>query len=269
VAKALATIPTVGSVPLLRHVGLACVALCAAAIVTGCGASSDEPSTAAPKADPKLERIEREMHAWLVAASEPGLEAVRCTHSDAFEQVGAIDDFHNCIVSSTDGSAETWCVLSRGERVFDGSVPGSCEDAKAGGWGQGPFPSQPAPPTAEEARWALQAEAVCGPWAERQIEAIASLDDERLHDFSYVWRVMRPINAGIVEDLSAIPNPRGRAERALELYRRRLALIDEGIREFDRGREKKGIALFDRVERGKLLLSKVFAEIRADTCSPA
>jgi hypothetical protein len=255
-------------VPPLRRIGLACVVLCAAALVAGCGASSDEPSKAAPKADAKSDRIEREMHAWLVAASEPGVESVTCTESKAFEQVGAIDDFHNCIVASTDGSAETWCVLSQGERAFHGSVPGSCEDAKAGGWGQGPVQSQPAPPTAEEARWALQAEAVCGPWAERQIEAIASLDDERLHDFSYVWRVMRPINAGIVEDLSAIPDPRGRAERALELYRRRLALVDEGIREFDRGREKKGIALFDRVERGKLLLSKVFAEIRADTCSP-
>jgi hypothetical protein len=260
-------------VPLLRHLGLACVVLgAAAALVTGCGASSGETSAAAPKAEAKSDRIEREMYAWLTAASEQGSvgtpEAVTCTESEAFERVGALDDFHNCIVSSTDGSAETWCVLSRGERVFDGSVPGSCEDAKAGGWGQGPFPSQPAPPTAAEAAWALQAEAVCGPWAERQIEAIASLDQERLRDFSYVWRVMRPLTAGIVQDLSAIPNPRGRAERALELYRRRLALIDAGIRAFDRGRENEGMALFDRAERGKLLLSKVFGEIRADTCSP-
>jgi hypothetical protein len=261
-------------VPLLRHLGLACIALgAAAALATGCGASSGETSAAAPRAGAKSDRIEREMHAWLVAGSEPGfvatLESVTCTESKAFERVGAIDDFHNCIVSSSDGSAETWCVLSRGERVFDGSVPGSCEDAKAGGWGRGPFPSQPAPPTAAEAKWALQAEVVCGPWAERQIEAIGSLDEERLHeDFSYVWRVMRPLNAGIVQDLAAIPNPRRRAERALELYRRRLALIDAGIRAFDRGRENKGMALFDRAERGKLLLSKVFGEIRADTCSP-
>ena len=213
------------------------------------------------------------MHAWLVAASEQGLGAapksVTCTKSKAFERVGAIDDFHNCTVVSTDGSAELSCVLSRGERIFDGSVPGSCEDAKAGGWGEGAFRPQPAPPTAEEARWALQAEAVCGTWAERQIEAIGTLDEERLHeDFSYVWRVLRPVNAGIVQDLATVPDPRGRAARALELYRRRLALIDAGIRAFDRGRENKGMGLFDRVERGKLLLSKVFSEIRADTCSP-
>jgi hypothetical protein len=148
-------------------------------------------------------------------------------------------------------------------------VPGSCEDAKAGGWGEGPFRPQPAAPTAEEAKWALQAEAICGPWVERQIEAIGTLDEERLHeDFSYVWRVMRPLNAGIVQDVAAIPNARGRAERALELYRSRLALIEAGIRAFDRRRENKGMALFDRVERGKLLLSKLFSELRADSCSP-
>lgn len=252
--------------PPLRHLSLTCVVLCAAGLLTGCGSSPEETSAAAPRA--KAERIEQEMHAWLAAASEAP-ESVTCTKSKAFERVGAIDDFHNCNVVSADGSAELSCVLSRGERVFDGSIPGSCEDAKAGGWGQGPFPAQPAPATAAEEKWALQAEAVCGPWVERQIEAIGSLDEVRLQeDFSYVWRVMRPLNAGIVQDLAAVPNPRGRAERALELYTRRLALIDAGIRAFDRGRASRGMALFDRVERGKLLLSKVLGEIKADTCSP-
>jgi hypothetical protein len=260
-------------VPLLRHLGITCVVLCAAVLVTGCGGSPEETSAAAPNGKTKADRIEEEMHAWLVGASEQGLDAapesVTCTKSRAFKRVGAIDDFHNCTVVSADGSAEILCVLSRGERVFDGSVPGSCEDAKAGGWGQGPFPSQPAPPTRAEGDWALQAEAVCGPWAERQIEAIGTLDQAQLNeDFSYVWRVMRPLNAGIVQDLATVPDPRGRAARALELYRRRLALIDAGIRAFDRGRENKGMALFDRVERGKLLLSKILGEIRADTCSP-
>jgi hypothetical protein len=260
-------------VPLLRHLGLACVLLCAAGLLTACGTSPEETSAAAPKRETKADRIEREMHAWLAAASQPGFEAapesVTCTKSKAFERVGAIDDFHNCTVVSADGSAEILCVLSRGERVFDGSIPGSCEDAKAGGWGEGPFPPQPAPPTAAEEEWALQAEAVCGLWAERQIEAIGSLDEMRLReDFSYVWRVMRPLNAGIVQDLATVPEPHGRAARALELYRRRLALIDAGIGAFDRGRENKGMALFDRVERGKLLLSKILGEIRADTCSP-
>jgi hypothetical protein len=245
-------------------------------LVTGCGGSSEETSAAAPKRETKADRIEKEMHAWLVAAAaaDPEFDAVApesiaCTKSKAFKRVGAIDDFHNCLVVSVDGSAESWCVLSRGERVFDGSLPGTCEDAKAGGWGEGPFPSQPAPPTAAEGQWALQAEAVCGALAERQIEAIGTLDEVKLQeDFSYVWRVMRPLNAGIVEDLSAIPDPQGRAKRALELYRRRLAFIDAGIRAFDLGRENKGMALFDRVERGKLLLSKILGEIRADICSP-
>src|SRR5918995_5560606 len=196
-----------GTVPLLRPLGLTCVVLCATVLVTGCGGSPEETSAAAPNGKTKADRIEEEMHAWLVAASEQGLGAapksVTCTKSKAFERVGAIDDFHNCTVVSTDGSAELSCVLSRGERIFDGSVPGSCEDAKAGGWGEGAFRPQPAPPTAEEARWALQAEAVCGTWAERQIEAIGTLDEERLHeDFSYVWRVLRPVNAGIVQDLA-------------------------------------------------------------------
>jgi hypothetical protein len=260
-------------VPLLRHLGIACVGLCAIAPVTGCGDSPEQTSAAASKATAKADLIEQEMHGWLVAASEQGLDAapesVTCTKSRAFKRVGAIDDFHNCTVVSADGSEEISCVLSRGERVFDGSIPSSCEDAKAGGWGQGPFPSQPAPPTPAEEQWALQAEVVCGAWAERQIEAIGTLDESRLHeDFSYVWRVMRPLNAGIVQDLATVPDPRGRAARALELYRRRLALIDAGIRAFDRGRENKGMALFDRVERGKLLLSKILGEIRADTCSP-
>jgi hypothetical protein len=259
-------------VPLRRSLGLTWVVLCAIAILVGCGGSPEETSAAA-SGKTKADRIEEEMQAWLVAGSEPGfdaaLESVTCVESKAFEQVGAIDDFHNCIVASADGSAQAWCVLSRGERIFDGSVPGSCEDAKAGGWGEGPFRPQPAPPTAEEAKWALQAEAACGPWVERQIEAIGTLDEERLHeDFSYVWRVMRPLNAGIVQDLAAVPNARGRAERAVDLYRGRLALLEAGIRAFDRGRENKGMALFDRVERGKLLLSKVFSEIGAESCSP-
>jgi len=79
---------------------------------------------------------------------------------------------------------------------------------------------------------------------------------------------MRPVDASILQGLAALPNPGGRAARALERYRRRLALIDAGIRAFDLGRENKGMALFDRVERGKLLLSKILGEIRADTCSP-
>jgi hypothetical protein len=249
------------------------VLLGAAGLLAACGTAPEETSAAAPSGKAKSERIEEEMHAWLVAGSESGLgavpQSVTCRKSNAFTRVGAIDDFHNCIVVSADGSKETSCILSRGARVFDGSVPGTCEAAKAGGWGQGPFPPQPSPPTAAEVEWALHAEAVCGPWAERQVEAIGSLDEMQLQkDFSYVWRAMRPLNAGIVEDLSAVPNPGGRAERALELYRRRLALIDAGIRAFDRGRENEGMALFDRVERGKLLLSKVLGEIRADTCSP-
>lgn len=260
---------------LLRPLGLAPALLCAIILLAGCGAST-ESTEAAAKTKPKSERIAEEMHAWLVAAAtaDPEFDAVApesiaCTKSKAFRRVGAIDDFHNCIVVSADGSAESWCVLSRGERVFDGSLPGTCEDAKAGGWGEGPFPSQPAPPTAAEGQWALQAEAVCGPWAERRIEAIGTLDEVKLQeDFSYVWRVMRPLDANILQGLAALPNPGGRAARALELYRRRLALIDAGILAFDRGRESKGIALFDRVERGKLLLSKVLSEIRADTCSP-
>jgi len=261
-------------VPLLRHLGITCVALCAIAVLTGCGESPEQTSAAASKATAKADLLEQEMHAWLTAASEQGLDAapesVTCKKSRAFKRVGAIDDFHNCIVVSADGPKEFLCVLSRGERVFDGSIPGSCEDAKAGGWGEGPFPSQPAPATPAEEQWALQAEAVCGAWAERQIEAIGTLDQAQLdRDFSYVWRVMRPLNAGILEDLSALPDPPGRGARALELYRRRLELIDAGIRAFDRGRESKGMALFDRVERGKLLLSKVLGEIRADTCSPA
>ena len=73
----------------------------------------------------------------------------------------------------------------------------------------------------------------------------------RLHDdFSYVWRVIGPLNAGIVQDLATVPDPRGRAARALELYRRRLALIDAGIGAFDRGRENKRMALFDRSSEG-------------------
>jgi hypothetical protein len=79
---------------------------------------------------------------------------------------------------------------------------------------------------------------------------------------------MRPLDAGILDDLSAIPNASGAAAQALELYRRRVALIDAGIKAFDEGRPDEGMALFDRVERGKLLLSKVFAEIGAEACSP-
>jgi len=227
-----------------------------------------------PQDEQKAARIEQEMSESLTAAAEVGgnqePRSVECTRSDAFTQVGELDDFHNCEIVWADGTTDTWCVLSSGDDAFHGTLPDDCETAAAGGWGSS-VEERPPPPALDERTlaWGRHATAACGKWSERRITAIANLDQELVStDFSYVWWIMRPYEAGIVRDLQAIPRRTALARKALALYERRLALLDRALEDWRQGRKKRALAAFDRLENEKLRLSERFGAIGAEACSP-
>jgi hypothetical protein len=222
----------------------------------------------------KAARIEQEIGQSLAAAAEAGHNqqprSVECRRSDAFTQIGELDDFHNCEIVWANGTTATWCVLSSGDDAFHGTLPDDCETAAAGGWGSS-VEEQPSPPQLDERTlaWARHANEACGRWAERRINAIANLDQELLTtDFSYVWWVARPYEAGILADLRAIPRRTPRARKALALYERRLGLLDRALEDWRQGRRKRALAAFDRLEDEKLRLSERFSAIGAEACSP-
>jgi hypothetical protein len=232
--------------------------------------SYDQP----PQDEQKAARIEQEMGQSLAAAAEAGHNqqprSVECRRSDAFTQVGELDDFHNCEIVWADGTTDTWCGLSSGDDVFHGTLPDDCETAAAGGWGSS-VEERSAPPALDERTlaWARHANAACGRWADRRINAIANLDQELLTtDFSYVWWVARPYEAGILADLRTIPRRTPRARKALALYERRLGLLDRGLEDWRQGRKKRALAAFDRLEDEKPRLSERFSAIGAEACSP-
>jgi hypothetical protein len=230
----------------------------------------DEP----PQDEERAARIEQEMSESLAAAAgadhnqQP--RSVECRRSDAFTQVGELDDFHNCEIVWVDGTTAAWCVLSKGDDAFHGTLPDDCETAAAGGWGSS-VEEHPAPPELDDRTlaWARHANAACGRWAERRINAIANLDQELLTtDFSYVWWVARPYEAGILADLRTIPRRTPRARKALALYERRLALLDRALENWRQDRRRRALAAFDRLEDEKLRLSERFSAIGAEACAP-
>ncbi len=227
-----------------------------------------------PKDEQKAARIEQDMTASLTAAADAAQNqhprSVECRRSGAFGQVGELDDFHNCEIVWTDGTTATWCVLSKGGDAFHGTLPDDCETAAAGGWGSS-VEEHPSPPPLDERTlaWARHANAACGRWAERRINAIASLDQELVNtDLSYVWWVARPYEAGIVADLRAIPRRTPRTRKTLALYERRLALLDRALEDWRQDRRRRALTAFDRVEDEKLRLSEGFSAIGAEACSP-
>jgi hypothetical protein len=227
-----------------------------------------------PRDEAKAARIEQEMSESLTPAAEAGHNqrprSVECTRSDAFTQVGELDDFHNCEIVWADGTTDAWCVLSNGERAFHGTLPDDCETAAAGGWGSS-VEEHPPPPELDERTlaWGRHANAACGKWSERRINVIANLDQELVStDLSYVWWVARPYEAGIVGDLRAIPRRTPRAQKALALYERRLALLDRALEDWRQDRRRRALAAFDRLEDDKLRLNEHFAGIGAEACSP-
>jgi Tol biopolymer transport system component len=132
----------------------------------------------------------------------------------------------------------------------------------------GPDPSE-GPPDEAAFRWGTRADAVCRPWASRRAEAIVNLDEDRLHDdFAYFWRVMRPIDAGIVRDLEALGPPPVKAEEALALYKQRLAQIDRAVTEYERGHTDAAFGIFDDLNRDSVGLGAAFERIHGGACSP-
>jgi hypothetical protein len=230
----------------------------------------DEP----PQDEQKAARIEQEMSQSLAAAADAGHNqqprSVKCRRSDAFTQVGELDDFHNCEIVWANGTTATWCVLSSGDDAFHGTLPDDCETAAAGGWGSS-VEEHPPPPALDQRTlaWGRHANEACGRWSERRINAIANLDQELLTtDFSYVWWVARPYEAGILADLRGIPHRTPRAQKALALYERRLALLDRALEDWRQDRKKRALIAFDRLEDEKLRLSERFSAIGAEACSP-
>ncbi len=199
------------------------------------------------------------------------VRTVECFRSGALEPMLSVDDVHTCAITWGDGSGESWCVFSSGENLIASTLPLSCEDAGAGS------PLEPAEPPPAEAvvgdaalAWGAHAEAACGPWREKQMQAVAELDEDLLYeDLSYIWFVQRPYEAGIVRDLRAIPGREGPAARAVALYERRLAGIDAGLTAWQRGKKAQALAHFDRAEQLSNPLGRLFGRLHADACPPA
>ena len=198
------------------------------------------------------------------------VRSVECFRSGAIEPALEVDDVHSCAITWRDGSNTSWCVFSSGKRLVSSTLPRSCEEAGAGS------PLEPAelpPPDAvvgdAELAWGAHAYEACGPWRERQMKAIAELDQDLVvEDLSYVWFVMRPFEAGIVRDLRVIPGRVGAARKAVALYVRRLAAIDAGLSAWNEDRRRRALAQFDRAEEVSLELSSLFGALHADACSP-
>jgi hypothetical protein len=215
--------------------------------------------------------LEKRLSAGARRGDNKRVRNIECFRSGVFEAIAAIDDFHTCEISWGDGSFVTWCVLSSGKALYAGSLPSSCEEA-AGGDLQNPV-EQP-PPEAlvgdAELAWGAHAQAACLPWRSKQSEAIAELDQDLLtQDLSYIWYVFRPTEAGLVRDLRVIPGRTGAARRAVAVYELRLALIDQGLSEWQQGKKARALADFDRAERLSAPLSRLFSRVRADACAPA
>jgi hypothetical protein len=198
------------------------------------------------------------------------VRTVECFRSGAIEPAIAVDDVHTCAITWEDGSGVSWCVFSSGKDAVASSLPVSCEEAGAG------TPLEPAEPAPAGAvvgdaalAWGAHAEAACGPWREKQMQAIAELDQDLLYeDLSYIWFVQRPSEAGIVRDLRVIPGREGPARRAVALYERRLATIDAGLSAWQKGKQARALADFDRAQRLSTPLGGLFARLHADVCAP-
>jgi hypothetical protein len=118
--------------------------------------------------------------------------------------------------------------------------------------------------------WGAHAQAACLPWRSKQSEALAELDEDLLHeDLSYFWYVFRPTEAGVVRDLRVIPGRTRAARHAVALYELRLAFIDEGLSEWQQGKNKRALEHWDRAQATSDPLARVFARVRADACAPA
>ena len=199
------------------------------------------------------------------------VRSVECFRSGALEAMASVDDVHTCAIVWADGSGKSWCVFSSGKDLVASTLPTSCEEAGAGS------PLEPAEPPPAEAvvgdaalAWGAHAEAACGPWREKQMEALAGLDPDLLYeDLSYIWFVQRPYEAGIVRDLRVIPGRTRVARRAVRLYERRLGFIDEGLSAWQQGKERRALSRFDSAQALSLPLSRLFEAIQASACEPA
>jgi hypothetical protein len=214
--------------------------------------------------------LEKELAAGAKRGDNPRVRSVECFRSGAIQPAVAVDDVHTCAITWRDGSSESWCVFSSKKRLYESSLPGSCEESTGGN----PLDPPQLPPAEvvlgdAELAWGAHAYEACGPWRDREMNAIAELDQELLiEDLSYIWFVMRPFEAGILRDLRAIPGRKGSARRVVALYERRVAAIDAGLAAWNDGKKRRALALFDRAQRAAGILGPLFGVLRADSCTP-
>jgi hypothetical protein len=223
------------------------------------------------KAAAVAQALQKRLAAGAKRGDNERVRSVECFRSGVFEPIATIDDFHTCEITWGDGSFVSWCVLSSGKRLYESSLPMSCEDAAGGELGQ-PAEQVPAEAVVGDAdlAWGAHAQSACLPWRSKQTEALAELDEDLLQeDLSYIWYVFRPTEAGLVRDLRVIPGRTRAARRAVALYELRLAFIDEGLSEWQRGKKQRALELFDRAQALSTPLARVFARVHADACAPA
>jgi hypothetical protein len=223
------------------------------------------------KAAAVAQALEKRLASGAHRRDNKGVRSVECFRSGVFEPVASVDDFHTCAITWADGSGESWCVFSSGARLYTGSLPTSCEEA-AGGDLQNPAEQPPAEALIGDAElaWGAHAQAACLPWRDKEMQAIAELDQDLLYeDLSYIWFQQRPYEAGIVRDLRAIPGRTGAARRAVSVYELRLAGIDAGLSAWQKGRKARALEHFRSAEATSIPLSGLFARLHADACAPA
>jgi hypothetical protein len=211
--------------------------------------------------------LERELQAGAGRNDNLAVREVSCFRSPVPTRVGALSDAYQCQIGWRDGSFVTWCVLSGETDVLRETLPSDCETAAAGSES---FIPAVDPGSDAAMRWGAHAAAACLPWRDKQTEAIAELDQDLLsQDLSYIWYVLRPTEAGLVRDLRVIPGRTGAARRAVAVYELRLALIDQGLREWQQGEKKRALEHWDRAEATKVALARAFDRVHAEACEPA
>jgi hypothetical protein len=218
----------------------------------------------------KAKRVERalgrELEAGAARHDNPPVRQVDCFRSPVPTRAGALADAHECAITWDDGSFVTWCVLSGERELVRATLPDGCAAAASG---DSIFVPAVDPSAGAALAWGAHANEACRDWREKQMQAIAELDQDLVvEDLSYMWFVMRPFEAGIVRDLRVIPGRVGAARKAVALYERRLAAIDAGLSDWNDGRTGRALASFSRAETLSGKLSALFSEVRADACPP-
>jgi hypothetical protein len=213
--------------------------------------------------DPEAARVAAALKEALVADGQPAPPIVQCGRSLAVARGDGVEDAHDCFSGAPGGEASSWCVLSDGDNIADGTLALTCEAAVRQGAIGRPLREQ------GSVAWGIRARAACEPHLARVAEVLAGLDGDRLAaDFSYVWQVMGEYEAGVVADLRALPAPPPEAAEIIARYEARIVSIEAAVAQYHAGGEEQALATFQRLEGETPALLARFEALGAGACAP-